>query len=254
MTTTPVPSSLLDGSVRYGAICSLADSLSAEVLGRCGFDWVCVDMQHGALSDGALFAVLQGLALGGTPALVRVRWNEPSAIMRALDAGAAGVLVPMIQDAGDAAAAVAACRYPPRGIRSWGPIRARYSMTPYTPEGADRSAVCAVMIETGAALGSLDEIAAVPGLDSIVIGPSDLALSLGESPTLVVDSPQVEDAIRRIPAACAQAGITPGIFTSGDDQALRWRDGGFKLICAHSDRLLMAERAEQLLRDVRGVS
>ena len=245
---------LLDGSVRYGAICSLADSLSAEVLGRCGFDWVCVDLQHGALSEDALFAVLQGLALGGTPVLVRVRSNEPAAIMRALDAGAAGVVVPMIEDANEAAAAVAACRYPPRGMRSWGPTRARYSMAPYTPEWADRSVVCAVMIETGAALRSLDEIVAVPGLDSVVIGPSDLALSLGASPTLVVDSPVVEAAIRRVIVACEGAGISPGIFTSGADQALRWRDEGFRLICAHSDRLLMSERAEQLLRDVRAGS
>jgi 4-hydroxy-2-oxoheptanedioate aldolase len=242
---------LLDGAVKYGAICSLPDGFSAEVLGRCGFDWSCVDMQHGTLSEAGLYPVLQGLAAGGTPALVRVRWNEPAAIMRALDAGASGVIVPMIQNAADAAAAVAACRYPPAGIRSWGPTRARYSMTPYSARAADQSVICAVMIETESALDCLDEIVAVPGVDCIVIGPSDLALSLGASPSLIVDSAQVDDAIGRVLAACAAAGVCPGIFTSGADQAIRWRERGFRLICTHSDRLLMAERAEQLLSDVR---
>jgi 4-hydroxy-2-oxoheptanedioate aldolase len=242
---------LLDGSVKYGVICSLPDGFSAEVLARCGFDWCCVDMQHGALSEAGLYPVLQGLSVVGTPALVRVRWNEPATIMRALDAGAAGVIVPMIQSPRDAQAAVAACRYPPAGIRSWGPTRARYSMTQYSADAADQSVICAVMIETESALGCLDEIVAVPGVDCVVIGPSDLALSLDASPSLIVNDARVDEAIARVLAACAAARVCPAIFTSGAEQVIRWRDRGFRLICTHSDRLLMAERAEHLLGEVR---
>ena len=128
---------LRDGTTRLGALLTVADTLTAEVLGRSGFDWVGIDMQHGALAEDALFPALQALSSCDTPALVRVRWNEPATIMRALDFGAAGVIVPMVESAEQAAFAVSACRYPPTGVRSWGPVRARYLQTPYTAAGAD---------------------------------------------------------------------------------------------------------------------
>lgn len=107
----------------FGAICSVPDSFSAEMLGRAGFDWVCVDLQHGMVGSEALLGILQALDLTETPSLVRVPWNEPAAIMHALDTGASGVIVPMVNSAEEAERAVAACRYPPAGIRSWGPTR-----------------------------------------------------------------------------------------------------------------------------------
>ncbi len=245
---------LRDGMARFGAITTVGDSLVTEVLGHSGVDWVCVDLQHGAFGDDALFPVLQALELTGTSALVRVRWNEPASIMRALDAGAAGVIVPMVETVEQAAAAVAACRYPPAGIRSWGPIRARYSMPGYSPQRADDTVICAVMVETIAGLAAVRSLAGVAGLDAIFVGPSDLSLSMGYPPSLGMPPPEVDEAIWQITDACANAEITAGIFTAGSDQALRWAGRGFRLVSVHSDRLLMAERAEQIMGEIRSAA
>jgi len=240
--------------VNYGAIISIADSVSAEVIGRGGFDWLCIDQQHGAVGDEGLFRVLQATGLGATPCLVRVRWNEPAQIMRALDAGALGVIVPMVETPEQAASVVNAAKFPPTGSRSWGPIRARYSMTDYTPKAANEHVLCAVMIETSLGLENVDAIAAVPGLDAIFVGPSDLALSLGFTPNLVVSEPRVVESIGKIATACRNSSIAAGIFTTGASEGARWRDAGFTIISVHSDRLLMAEAANATLARVRSDS
>lgn len=242
---------LRDRQPMLGALATVSDPLTAEVLGRSGFDWIGVDLQHGALGEEASFSVVQALYGSGTPALVRVRWNEPAAIMRALDFGAAGVIVPMIESADQAAEAVAACRYPPSGVRSWGPVRARYLTNPYTAAEANSRVVCAVMVETAAGLDALDAITHVDGVDAVFVGPSDLALSLGHPPSLDNPADEVVDAIVAVAAACAETGISAGIFTSSSSQAIDWIAKGFNLISVHSDRLLMEERARQLLREIR---
>src|SRR3989442_2154393 len=133
-----------------------------------GFGWVCVDLQHGLIGYQEMVAMLQGVALAGVPALVRVPWNDPSWIMKALDAGAAGVIVPLVNSPAEAAAAAAACRYPPDGYRSWGPVRASLGVADFTPELANRSVVCAVMVETGPAVEQLDQSGSVPGRDAVL--------------------------------------------------------------------------------------
>lgn len=242
------------GSAMFGAFCSVPDPFSAEVLGYAGFDWVCVDLQHGMIDEGDLLGILQGLESSGTPSLVRVRWNEPAAIMRALDTGADGVVVPMVSSARDAAAAVAACRFPPTGIRSWGPTRAALGRGDYSVETANREVLCAVMIETREAMDALDDILAVPGVDAAFIGPSDLAIAHGIVPSLKADDPEVGRLITRVRDACAAHGVIPAIFTSGHEAAVRWERAGFQLLTVGSDRLLMLEAAQRLVSSIRSES
>jgi 4-hydroxy-2-oxoheptanedioate aldolase len=244
--------SLADGSVLFGAICSMPDAFAAEMLGWAGFDWVCVDLQHGMVTDTALVGILQALDLTGTPALVRVPWNEPAAIMRALDTGASGVIVPMVNSRHQAEQAVAACRYPPDGIRSYGPTRAALGQPGYNLAFANSQVLCAVMIETREAMEVLDEILAVPGVDAAFIGPSDLAVAHGMAPSLRADDPGVGALIATILASCQAHDVIPAIFTSGENAAVRWQAAGFRLLTAGSDRLLMTEAAKGLMTGIRG--
>lgn len=242
---------LTSSSALFGAFCSVPDAFSAEVLGHAGFDWVCVDLQHGIIGKDDLVGILQALEVSGTPTLVRVPWNDPASIMRVLDAGADGVIVPMVNSAREAKLAVAACRYPPDGIRSWGPTRASLGRTDYTVNTANREVICAVMIETREAIEALDEILAVPGVNAAFIGPSDLAISHGIAPSLRAEDPDVAQLIMRVRDACLRHHVIPAIFTSGQEAAVRWQQEGFRLLTVGSDRLLMTEAATRLMSAIR---
>ncbi len=244
-------STLLGGPAKYGALCTVGDSFAVEVLGHCGFDWICIDRQHGSFGEEQIYGLLQGLASSRTPALVRVPANDSAAIMRALDAGAAGIVVPMVENANEAEHAASACRYPLRGIRSWGPTRARHLTDGYSATQANESVLCMVMVETSAGLANLEEIVSVTEVDGVFVGPSDLALALGVMPSLVDIDVKVTASIERIADACTRAGKVAGIFTSGAREAVRWSQQGFRLISTHSDRLLMSEGAAQLLAEIR---
>jgi 4-hydroxy-2-oxoheptanedioate aldolase len=156
---------LVDDAV--GAWLHLPGSASAELMGSVGFDFVCVDLQHGVIDDDAVLPMLQALAATDTPSLVRVQANAPEPICRALDRGADGVIVPLVNSADEATAAVTACHFPPRGIRSYGPVRA-----PWHPPRAEP--VCVVMVETPAAVAALPDILKVDGVGGVLIGPSRL--------------------------------------------------------------------------------
>jgi 4-hydroxy-2-oxoheptanedioate aldolase len=199
----------------FGAWSVLSGSLPAEFMGGAGFDWVIVDAQHGGLVVGDLVPMIQALQLGGTPTVVRVPWTDPPTIMRVLDFGAAGVLVPMVNTPQDAAAAAAAMRYPPDGIRSYGQTRPRYAST----SEANADVVLLVMIETVEALDNVDAIAATPGVDGLFVGPVDLGLSLGLPLDFTGSAPAVAEAIDRVVAAAGRAGKFAGCVSSGADQA-----------------------------------
>ena len=145
------------GEATLGAWCTIPSPWTAEVASRSGHDWVCVDTQHGLIGYDVMLPMLQAISAGGAPSFVRVPWNEPGTIMKALDAGAGGVIVPMVNSADEAKSAVGACRYAPDGFRSMGPIRAR------TLGGEWRSPICVVMVETVLAVSRVDEILAVIG-------------------------------------------------------------------------------------------
>lgn len=161
---------------------AISNWFTAEVMARLGFDALCVDLQHGINEMTDVGPLLAAISQTDTVPFVRVAWNEPAPIMRALDLGAYGIIIPLVNTAEEAARAVAACRYPPVGMRSSGPIRAvQYGGADYASRANDEILVLA-MIETREGLANLDAICATPGLDAVYIGPADLSFALGLEP------------------------------------------------------------------------
>src|SRR4051794_27514385 len=194
------------GETVYGGWCLIPSPFLVEVVAAAGFDWICLDRQHGLIGYETMVAMLQAVG-GRAPVLVRAPWNEPDEIMRPLDAGAAGVIVPMVNTAAEAAAAVGACRYAPAGFRSWGPSRVSLGNPDYTPTSANESTLCVIMVETVEAVANVEEIVAVPGVDAILIGPYDLALSWSGALETPGRTPRDRELIERVLSVCADAGI-----------------------------------------------
>jgi 4-hydroxy-2-oxoheptanedioate aldolase len=236
------------GSPTYGAWCSIPSSFSAEILGHVGFDWACVDLQHGLTSGDALLPMMQALAVTRTPTLVRVPGNEPAAITRALDLGAVGVIIPMVNDAASAREAVSACRYAPEGTRSYGPTRAALVGGDAPVDVVNRLVICAVMIETEAALADLDGILSTVGVDAAFIGPADLRVSLGIAE---VADPAFVRLLADIAARCRERGVVPGIFCPATDLVPAWRDMGFQMLAVESDVRFLRGAASAALARVR---
>jgi len=235
---------LWDGTdATIGGWCSIPSPFSAELIGRCGFDWVCIDTQHGLVAYDQMAPMLQALSITATPAFVRVAWNQPDHIMKALDAGAQGVIVPMVSSEEEARAAVAAAKYPPMGMRSWGPIRAAFDVENYSPEVANRRTIVAVMIETPGGVENLDAILAIPGVDAVYVGPSDLALGHGMTPTLAVTDPEHERLIETVVDACRRHGVVAGIHCDSVETVRRWHARGYAMFTVGSDAALMRQAA-----------
>jgi 4-hydroxy-2-oxoheptanedioate aldolase len=231
-----------------GGWCAIPNWLSAEIVGRAGFDWVCVDTQHGPIGVSEMASMLQALSAAGVPALVRVPWNEPAAIYRALDAGASGVIVPLVNSPGEAEAAAQACRFAPAGTRSYGPTVAALRHPAFGAETANGEVVCIVQIETEEAISSVDAIAGVEGIDGLFVGPADLGLSIG-TPAGDVTNERFRDATRRVVRAALDHHKVPAIFCGTIDAALTARSDGFRMLAVQSDvRLLRAAASEAIAR------
>lgn len=206
---------------------------ATERIARLGYDYVCLDGQHGYLGYSGLLHALMAVdaADGPTIGLVRVEANDITPIGRALDAGACGVIVPLIETAADAADAVASVRYPPDGRRSYGPTRAGLK-----PAEANAVNVVIAMIETPGALSELDAICATPGLDGVYVGPSDLSLAVGGAfPMDPAVTEEFEAAVSRVRVAAAEAGIAAGIHTPNGATAARRLAEGFTFASIASD-------------------
>ena len=224
---------------------------TAESLAALGFDWLCIDMQHGLIDYSDLTYMLPAISTGHSIPLVRVPWNEPYEIMKALDAGAYGVIVPMVNNRAEAEQAIQACRYPPDGLRSFGPIRAaQYGGAGYADE-ANGEIACIAMIETREALDNLEEIISTPGLDAVYIGPSDLALALGLRPVGDFDEPTHIEAVNRIFETCRAHNVAAGIHTSSMKYTQRYVEQGFQFVTLGADSGWMARSAFQDLREIR---
>jgi 4-hydroxy-2-oxoheptanedioate aldolase len=208
----------------------IPSSLSAEYLAHAGLDWLCIDTQHGSIDYQVAVTMLQAISTTETVPIVRVAWNEPGIIMKSLDAGAYGVIVPMVNSRREAEAAVAACRYAPQGIRSYGPGRAvLYAGRDYAAN-ANETLLCICMIETREAIANADEIIATPGLDAIYIGPSDLSISLGLTPSYDQAAPEFVAAIERVLECCKRHGVIAGVH-AGTPEVARKRIGqGFRFV------------------------
>lgn len=211
--------------------------VSAEIAARQPVDYVCVDTQHGVSDYMTSVGMVQAIELAGNTPIVRVPWNEPGIIGKTLDAGAYGVIVPMVNTRAEAEALVQAARYAPDGSRSWGPLVASLRHPDNRQWAADHVAVIP-MIETAEALDNLDDILTVPGVDAIYVGPADLSLSLGLAPQSDHDEAVFNDALAAIVAGCRRHGVVPGMHATG---ALveRRREQGFRMITVTSDALAM---------------
>ena len=223
------------GTPIVNAWLSIGASYAAEIVAHLGFDAVTVDAQHGMFGFDVAVAMLQAVSTSAAIPLVRPSRNEPAEIGRWLDAGAYGVICPMISSAADARALVEACRYPPIGQRSFGPSRGLlYGGTDYA-QHADTEILVMAMIETAEAIDRLDEIVATPGLDGIYIGPNDLALALGREVASESDDPMLVYAIERSRARATGAGLITGIFCSNGAGAARRVSEGFDLVTPGND-------------------
>jgi 4-hydroxy-2-oxoheptanedioate aldolase len=221
-----------------------------EFAAAAGYDYVCVDMQHGLSDEMAMLSMLQAGEAGGASMLVRVAGNEPWMLMRALDLGAAGVIVPLVSSAAEAARAVTACRYPPAGIRSFGPSRAELVLGTTTPAEIGAAALCFVMIETREGLDDVEAIAATPGLDGLYIGPSDLAVALGLMPR--VGGPALEEAITHIREVAHAHGLIAGMHCANGRAAAARAAEGFELVTVAVDLPLYRAAITAELADARG--
>ncbi len=235
MRTNTVREKWRAGKPAIGGWLSIPSGLTAEVMAAQGFDWVCIDTQHGAIDFNSALPMLQAISTQAAMPFVRVPWNEPSIIMKYLDAGAMGIIVPMIETKEDAERAVWAMRYPPMGMRSSGPYRATLYAGPDYQDRANEELVLAVMIETPKALENVDAIARVPGIDALYIGPSDLSQALGLGPRYNADNPKHAEAVTKIRMAAEQAGVVPGVHTSGSALTNRYIKEGFKMILLTTD-------------------
>ncbi|MDJ0610769.1 MAG: aldolase/citrate lyase family protein [Kiloniellales bacterium] len=230
---------------------AIPSSLSAETMAHQGWDSLTVDQQHGMVDFPNALAMLQAVSTTETVPMTRVPWLDPGYIMKMLDAGAYGVICPMINNREQAETLVGACRYAPAGFRSVGPVRGlMYGGPDYLAEAND-TVLAIAMIETQEALENLDAIMTVPGLDGIYIGPSDLGLSLGRVAKPDQTDPEVVAAIEAILAAAKRHGVTPGIHCGSPAYAKKMIDLGFQLVTIMSDNLLMAAAAKGAVTELR---
>jgi len=240
---------LSDGGTALGIVLGMGSPTVAGIAARCGFDFVLVDCQHGDWDDARTLAAFRAISLGNAVPVARVQQNDFYAIGRLLDRGALGIVVPMVNSAEEARAAAFAMRYPPRGGRSYaGCLAVHYGLDYDT--WADEAVYLGVQIETAQAAERAEEIMAVEGVDGCWIGPMDLARSLG----VAVGSPAHQDAILRVVAACRKTGKVPGIYTPNATVARARIEQGFRFITAADDGGLVAEGAQEVLRQLTGAS
>ena len=230
---------------------SIPSSFSAEVMANQGFDSVTVDMQHGVIDYQVAVTMLQGISTTGAMPMARVPWNDPARLMKILDAGAYGVICPMVNTRAEAEALVRACKYPPRGYRSWGPVRASIYAGADYGDHANDDIVVMPMIETAEAMKNLDDILSVPGVDGVYVGPSDLSLALGLKPRLDQTDAPVVEAQQKIAEACKRHGVVAGIHNSTATYALKMIAQGYQFVTLASDSRHMAMKAAEEVAVVR---
>src|SRR5471030_263270 len=227
---------------------SVGHSFTAEVMARQGgFDALTVDLQHGTNEMNNVLPMLQAISQTDVVPFVRVNWNNPNDIMRAIDLGAYGIIVPLINNAKEAAAAVAACRFPPVGFRSNGPIRAaQYGGADYVANANDEIVVMA-MIQTKEGIANLDAICATPGLDAVYIGPADLSFALGMPPRADNPDPLHMATCDKILAAAHKAGIKCVMHCASAAFAAGAVKRGFDMVMLNSDVSCMVAGVKTLM-------
>lgn len=225
--------------------------VTAELTARADLDSVTVDLQHGLIDYQCALTMLQAMSASGVTPLARAPWLDPGLIMKLLDAGALGIVCPMINTPEDAENLVRYTRYAPRGVRSFGPTRAAFAYGAQYWTRANESVVTLAMIETAEALENLDAIVSTPDLSGVYIGPSDLSLSMGRTPKLDHDDPSVLAAIERIRESAHRAGIRAGIHCLSPAYAKSMIDAGFDLVTVGSDLRIYVAALDEAVAAVR---
>jgi 4-hydroxy-2-oxoheptanedioate aldolase len=233
---------------------AVPDSFQAEIFAAQGWDSVTIDMQHGACNLSHMVSLLQAVSLSSATPMVRVPWNEPSHIMRVLDAGAYGVICPMINTKAEAEAFVSAGRYPPMGARSNGPFRASHYAGKDYQLNANAEIQLFAMIETREAMNNLDAILSVKGLDGVYVGPTDLALSLGKPATLDPTDKDVLAAMVEIAKKTKAKGLIAGAHTNAATVAHKRYADGYHFCTIFNDVNLLAQAAASAVQETRGQS
>ena len=229
-----------------------ASPLSGEMIARLGWDCLVADMQHSMTGFDEMVALLQVITNLGEVVLVRPPALDPALIGRLLDAGASGIICPMVSSVADAKMLISACRYPPLGSRSLGPVRARLLFGDDYVAKANDQVLAFAMIETPGGLDALDDIAHVPGLDGLFAGPNDIASSLGRAPRMDTDDEVVLAALGRIANSALNAGIVAGLACETAAYAGRMHAKGYRLFVTGSDLRLMTAASKQLLTSFAG--
>ncbi len=239
-----------DGQNTHGLWLSMGSWIAAEQCSGLDFDYINVDMQHGLGDYNDMLACLSALQRHEATPTVRVPWNEPGIIGRVLDAGAMGVIIPMVNSVAEAEAAVASCRYSPAGSRSFGPARAAMALGQGYYAEANEKIACIPMIETVQAIEALDDILDVPGINAVYVGPADLSISLGLPPGSDQDDQSFNDALAAVVAGCQARGIMPGIHTTSALAAKR-TEQGFRMMTITADNLSLQSGAKAALAQAR---
>jgi 4-hydroxy-2-oxoheptanedioate aldolase len=245
-----------DGTPTLNGWLSIGSAFTAEIMAAQGYDSICIDIQHGALDYSAALPMFQAMRASGVVPLARVPWLEPGIVMKVVDAGAYGVICPMVNTAQQAAELVSYLRYPPLGQRSFGPTRANFSAGANYAAEANGEILAFAMVETAEAMSNLDEIAATPGLDGIYVGPADLTFSLAQgrlAPAFDREEPEMIDALKKIVAACKKNGIRSALHCGTPEYAARAIAWGFDMTTVSGDSRLLAGAAQasvQRFRDL----
>ena len=229
-----LPEKFTSDDTAFGCWLKVPSSVTAEVAALSGFDYVCIDMQHGFSDRNDLIPMLQAIQPHTPRAIVRVPSNEPSVIGWALDAGATGVIVPLVNSAEEAEKAVKACLYPSKGNRSMGPTRAERVFGEEYVQGVGDSIQCLPMIETLDALNNLESILSVDGVDSIYVGPSDLSVNLGLPKGNNDGNPKFDEALEIIVSSCEKYNVVPGIHANSSLADIRQQQG-FRILTVVED-------------------
>jgi len=224
---------------------TLPGTLAAEMLAHQGWDSLTVDLQHGASDFASMCAMFAAISTTETVALMRVAWSTPGDVMKALDAGAYGVICPNIDTVEECERFVRACHYPPDGYRSFGPKRGLlYGGKDYVHH-ANKTILTIIQIETLKGLQNVDEIAQVKGLDMLYVGPSDLGLALGREARQNQTDPVVMEAVDKILAAAKRAGLHAGMHCTSAEYAGQMIEKGFEFVTVISDENLLARGAAE---------
>lgn len=242
------------GATAYTGWLTIPSAWSAEVMAHAGYDALVIDLQHGLMDQAGMLAMLQAMGTTQVPPLVRASWNEPSALMRPLDAGAYGVICPMVGNRAECEAFVTACHYPPQGLRSFGPTRSMVSIGSDYVARAESFSLTFAQIETAAGLANVEAIAGVPGLTGLYVGPWDLSLDMGLSkPGNLLDE-ELLRACDTILEAARKHNLIAGIYTNSAEDGCRMASLGFRLVNIATDTALLQRGAAVEIRKARSFS